>query len=108
MNINKTSTELEAEVGEKLKALRLLKNLDQKSLAGRAGISLSALKSLENGSGSTLKSFVSVLRALGREAWLETIAPIATINPMHMTQAAKPRLRAAVRHRSPGAEKGVR
>jgi len=100
MATSKTPTELEADIGEKLKALRLLKNLDQKTLAERAGISVSALKSLESGAGSTLKTLVSVLRALGREGWLDTIAPIATINPMRMTHAATPRQRATVRRRS--------
>lgn len=100
MNAHKTNAELEADIGEKLRSLRLLKNLDQKTLAERAGISLSALKSLESGSGSSLKSLVGVLRALGREAWLDTIAPVATINPMQMTHAAKPRQRAAPRRRT--------
>jgi hypothetical protein len=35
-----------------------------------------------------------VLRALGREDWLKTIAPVATINPLTMPRAATPRLRA--------------
>jgi transcriptional regulator with XRE-family HTH domain len=99
MSIHHTPTELEGAVGEKLKALRLLKNLDQATLAARAGISVSALKSLENGTGSTLRSLVSVIRALGRESWLDTIAPVATINPMHLTQSAAPRQRAGHKRR---------
>jgi transcriptional regulator with XRE-family HTH domain len=95
-----TPTELEGAVGEKLKALRLLKNLDQNTLAARAGISVSALKRLENGMGSTLHSLVSVVRALGRESWLDTIAPVATVNPMHLTKSAAPRQRAGSKHRS--------
>ncbi|MDB5774947.1 MAG: family transcriptional regulator [Herbaspirillum sp.] len=92
-----TTDELEVALGESLKALRLNKNIDQKSLAERAGISVRALKNLENGHGSTLKSFTAVLRALGREEWLRTVAPVATINPLTLTRDAKPRQRARPR-----------
>jgi transcriptional regulator with XRE-family HTH domain len=86
---------MEAELGEKLKALRLSRNLDQKTLAERAGISPRALRSLEGGQGSSLKTLVSVLRALGRQAWLDSIAPVATINPLALTRQAQPRQRAS-------------
>jgi len=99
MKTSKTPVELEADIGETLKALRLRKNLDQKTLAERAGISLSAVKNLERGAGSSLKSLVSVLRALGREDWLQAIAPVASVNPMTMTHAASPRQRASARRR---------
>lgn len=90
-----TIAELEAQLGERLKALRLNQNLDQITLAERAGISVGALKNLENGSGSTLKTLVAVLRILGREEWLSTIAPIATINPLNMPRASQQRQRAS-------------
>lgn len=96
-----TPDELEAALGGSLKTLRLSRNIDQKSLAERAGISLRALKNLENGQGSTLRSLVSVLRALGREDWLRSVAPVATINPLTLTRAATPRQRARPRPRSP-------
>lgn len=90
-----TIAELEAQLGERLKALRLNQNLDQITLAERAGISVGALKNMENGSGSTLKTLVAVLRILGREEWLSTIAPIATINPLNMPRASQQRQRAS-------------
>ena len=89
-----TQAELEAALGHSLRALRLDRNVDQKTLAERAGISLRAVKNLEGGLGSTLKSLVAVLRALEREDWLKTIAPMATINPLTMTRDARPRQRA--------------
>jgi transcriptional regulator with XRE-family HTH domain len=95
----RTPDELEVALGENLKALRLNKNIDQKSLAERAGISVRALKNLENGLGSTLKSFTAVLRALGREEWLDSIAPVASINPLTLTRDAQPRQRARPRPR---------
>lgn len=97
MQINQTTAELESSLGAKLKSLRLERNIDQQTLAERAGISLRALKNLEGGAGSTLKSLVSVLRALGRESWLNTVAPMATINPLTMTRKSEPRQRASRR-----------
>jgi transcriptional regulator with XRE-family HTH domain len=92
---NLTPKEMEASLGEKLKALRLTKNLDQNTLAERAGVSVRALRNLEAGQGSTLKILVSILRALGRQSWLDTIAPVATINPLTLTREAQPRQRAS-------------
>lgn len=91
---SQTQAELESALGESLRALRLDRNIDQKTLAERAGISVRAVKNLEGGLGSTLKSLVAVLRALDREDWLKTIAPVATINPLTMTRGAQPRQRA--------------
>ena len=92
--LNQTPDEMEAALGERLKALRLARNLDQITLAQRAGIGVSALKNLENGRGSTLHSLVSVVRALGRQDWLANVAPIPTINPLTMKRDATPRQRA--------------
>lgn len=92
---NLTTEELEAQLGEQLKALRLARNLDQKTLAERAGVSPRALRSLEAGHGSTLKTLISVLRALGRQSWLDTVGPVATINPLALTREAQPRQRAS-------------
>ena len=54
MHIDRTSHELEQLLGSRLRELRLLKNLDQKSLADSAGLSLNALKHLESGKGARL------------------------------------------------------
>lgn len=97
---NYTSTELETTLGHCLRALRLDRNIDQVTLAESAGISLRALKNLEGGHGSTIRTLVSILRALGREDWLQTIAPVSTINPLTMTRNAAPRQRASRRRAS--------
>ncbi|RQR65729.1 XRE family transcriptional regulator [Burkholderia sp. Bp9125] len=86
---------MELDLGEKLKRLRLNKNLDQKSLAARAGVSVRALRNLEGGEGTTVRTLLSVVRALGRESWLQTVAPVPTINPATFTTRAASRLRAA-------------
>ncbi|MGR0115931.1 helix-turn-helix domain-containing protein [Ralstonia pseudosolanacearum] len=90
-----TPREIEAELGECLKKLRVHRNLDQATLAARAGISVRTLRNLEGGSGSSLHTLIQVARALGREQWFETIAPVPTINPLMLTRTAAPRQRAS-------------
>lgn len=96
-----TPEELESEIGDQLKQLRLFKNLDQKTLAERAGVSVRALRNIEGGEGSTLRTLVCVLRALGRQDWLNTLGPIPTINPLMLTREAQPRQRASRRRQKP-------
>lgn len=93
MNYN-TPAELELALGNNLKQLRLARNIDQRSLAEQAGVSTRALQSLENGEGSSLNTLMKVLRVLGRESWIDTIAPVASINPMAMVSNKAPRQRA--------------
>ena len=95
MSTHHTVDELEAVLGTAARALRLDMNIDQQTLAGRAGISVGALKNLESGRGSTVKTLVSVLKALDRQDWLTTIAPTASVNPLTHTESASPRQRAS-------------
>lgn len=95
MQTSHTLAELEALMGEQLKKLRLNKNIDQETLAARAGISRRALQKLEAGQGSNVSTLLSVVRTLDREDWLQLLAPTATINPLTMVRAKHERLRAA-------------
>ena len=95
MKNSHTLAELEALLGENLQKLRLSRNIDQKTLAARAGISARALQKLEAGSGTNLTTLLSVVRALDREDWLYNISPTASINPMTMTRTRNARQRAA-------------
>lgn len=95
-----TIVDLEAQVGESIRARRLYQNIDQRTLAVRAGVSLSALKRLESAQGSTVRTLVRVLRALGCASWIDTLAPVPSINPMTLPKSARPRQRAATRRRT--------
>jgi len=95
MQNSKTPEEIEVEFGQQLRDLRLRRNIDQRQLAGQAGVALNAVKNLENGKGATLTSLVKVLRSLGRADWLETLAPTVGISPMQMLKAGQPRQRAS-------------
>ena len=92
---HQTVGEMEVELGERLKTLRIHRNLDQRTLAERAGISVRTLRNLEAGCGSSLRTLILVVRVLGRESWFDTIAPIPSINPLMLTRTASPRQRAS-------------
>lgn len=89
-----TPEELEAKLGEDIKSLRLQKNITRKMLCERAGISENALRNLEGGNGSTIKTLTRTLKALNRESWLAQISPKTSINPLHLTKEKEQRLRA--------------
>lgn len=94
----RTIDQIEALVGDKLRAYRLDKNLPQQVVAAKAGISRGVLQRMENGQGTTLGAFIGVLKALQLEDWFETLAPIPAINPLLMVED-QPRQRA--RRRKP-------
>jgi transcriptional regulator with XRE-family HTH domain len=80
--------ELEQRLGERLRALRIQRDLTQAELAESANVSLGALKRLERGLGSTTTTLVSVLRALDQERWLDALGPgPSTFNPLDVLEA---------------------
>ncbi len=96
-----TPEEWEKELGRDIRRLRQTRQWTQVELAERANISLSALRSLELGAGSSLSSVVRVARALERTEWLRSLAPLEdTFSPMAMlrerTSSSRPR---RVRHK---------
>lgn len=86
-------------VGEHIRAARVTSDLDQTGLAALANVSLGALSNLERGKGSSLKTVVAVVRALGRTDWLEALAPPVTVSPLQMLRAKHTSPRARVRVR---------
>ncbi|MCX6544084.1 MAG: helix-turn-helix transcriptional regulator [Acidobacteria bacterium] len=86
-------------LGQRLRALRLRQNVDQQRLAARAGVALNALKNLESGKGGTTRSLLKVLRALGREDWLDALCPQVSISPL-LALTRKPTRQRASRKRT--------
>lgn len=80
-------------LGERVRALRIRRELDQASLADKAGISLKAVRNLERGAGSTLETLVRVLKALEETSFLEAIVPTPLVNPLDLLTSPKPRMR---------------
>jgi DNA-binding XRE family transcriptional regulator len=78
----KTPAELQTVLGERLRALRLSRNFSQRELAGKAGVSLRALHNLEAGSGSTIETFLRVLKALNAVDAIEALVPQPKVSPL--------------------------
>lgn len=86
----KTPQELQIALGERIRRLRLARNVDQRATAGKAGISEKALRNLESGHGSTVETLLRTLKALGYVQGIEMLAPEPTIDPLALLHTAKP------------------
>lgn len=82
-------------LGEHVRANRLEfeGGMSRADLAHLAGVSISALANLETGQGASLTTFVRVLRALQKDAWLDALRPSPVINPMMLLMSGKARVR---------------
>lgn len=85
--------ELAADLGARVRDLRLAQDYTQASVADKAGVSLRALRELEAGRGSTVLTLVRVLKALGAEHGLDALAPRPGISPMAMLRRPEGRAR---------------
>ena len=98
--IKRTAEEWQAEIGGRLRAARIRQRLEQTELASAANISVSAIKNLEGGKGSTLKSLINVLRVLNLQEILEALPPADMISPLQVARTGRPDLpQRVVKHR---------
>lgn len=67
--------ELQQLLGERIKRLRLNRNLDQITTAEKAGISEKALRNLEAGKGSTVANVLALLEGAGLPAGTGSACP---------------------------------
>lgn len=103
---HRTAEEWEEILGQQIRNLRILRNMDQRALSEQAGVALNVIKRIESGKTSTTKSLIKILRVLNRVEWLETLAPKITVNPLQMTPQKSPRQRVfKPRTRKPEPEK---
>lgn len=84
-----TPKELQTALGERLRRLRLNRNLDQRTTAEKAGISEKALRNLEGGHGSTVETLLRLLKALDYLQGIEMLAPEISVNPLDLLRQAK-------------------
>lgn len=99
----RTTAEWEATLGEQIRRVRITRDLDQAALAELADVSVGAVSNLERGKGTTLRTLVSIIRALERTDWLESLAPDVGVSPMQLLRskqkAPRQRVRASRRSR---------
>lgn len=87
---------IEQELGQRLKALRLQKNMTQKTLAEATTLSLNSIKSLEVGR-SKLSTVIAVLRELDALDHLDNFIPEISISPLQLVK-----MQGRVRQRASG------
>jgi len=103
-----TDKAIEAELGGRLRDLRLRRNLTQQALAEATTLSLNTIKALESGKGK-LATVIAVLRELGALDDLDSFIPEPGISPLQLAKRqGKPRQRATGergrQHREEGSE----
>lgn len=74
-------------IGAFIKQQRLIQNKSQEQLALDSGINRSTLIELEKGKGSTILTFIQVLRALNLHSMLSEFQEKITISPMMVAEA---------------------
>ena len=82
-----------AQLGDRLAAQRLNRNLTAARMAGDAGVALNTLRRLEAGVNVSLDTLIRVLEALGLGDRLEALAPPADIRPVARVRIAAGRER---------------
>lgn len=91
------------EIGSRLRAQRLARNLQQTELAHKAGVSKLTIINLENKGTVTFISFIQVVRALGL---IDEISVLFKLQPksiamMEQVESTKKRVRVSSRKKSP-------
>ena len=93
---------IEHELGRRIKALRLRRNVTQKELAEATTLSLNTIKALESGSGK-LSSIIAVLRELGSLDHLDNFIAEPQVSPLQLA-----RMRGRQRERASGGRRKQR
>ena len=80
-----TDQAIASELGQRIRALRLRRNLTQAQLASATALSLNVIKSLEAGRGK-LSSLIAVLRELGELQALDQCLPEPMVSPLELAR----------------------
>ncbi|MEZ5324724.1 MAG: helix-turn-helix domain-containing protein [Verrucomicrobiales bacterium] len=80
-----TDTQIEAELGKRIRIRRVEMGLNQTELAEAAGIGRRTITSVENGAGCKLGTFIALLRVLEALPELATILPPQEVSPIALS-----------------------
>lgn len=72
------------EIGKRIREIRIRKNIQQKELSERSGVSLSTVIRLENGSTIALDNLLCILRTLDMLENIEYFLPHPPVSPILM------------------------
>lgn len=91
-----STAEWETVLGKDISKMRRAQDLTQKDLAKITGLSVSAIKKIEGGHGSSMRSLILIARALGRTDWLSSfpskepgISPLELLKREHKKPIVK-------------------
>lgn len=89
-----SNMEIQRDLGQRIKSLRLSMNITQAELARRAGISLKTVGNLESGKDVSLRVLIEALRVLGIAGRMELLIPQEEMRPSQVYYAQEVRKRA--------------
>lgn len=92
--------QLQLQLGEALRRLRLERDIEQVTLAEVAGVSRQTVINLEQGRGATTATLVSVVDALGAADWIDALCPPPTLSPMALLRMQQEQERSQPRRAS--------
>ena len=86
-----SANEVCAELGQRIRAQRLLQGISQLDLAGRAGVSHGTVRNMEATGQASMASFIRIVQSLGMLGELEPLfqVRIKTIADMENAQAMR-------------------
>lgn len=100
-----TDQALLAELGTRVRAARLERNLSQQQLAEEAGVGRMTVQRLEEGGSASLKSLIRILRALGELDGLRRLLPPPGPSPLEEARRQGRRRQRARSARKPASSK---
>lgn len=80
-----TDKGITAEIGSRIKSLRLRKNLTQQQLSKATALSLNSIKFLESGK-AKIHTLIAVLRELGALEALDNFIPETLVSPLQLAK----------------------
>jgi len=76
------------ELGDRLKKIRLQKNMSQQELAKRSGLYRSTISEIENGRAASLLSFIQLLRGLEKLDLFGALTEDQAVSPLTLAREA--------------------
>lgn len=97
-----TILELERELGRQAREFRIRREMEQTEVAELAGVSDRTVRALEQGRGSSVRTLLGVMKALGALDGLNNLFPAATtVDPLALLDRAKMPSRVVKKRRKP-------
>jgi len=95
---------LQSDLGRRIEALRLGRNIQQSQLATEAGVSRRTITRLESGQSVSIDTLLRVMRALGLSGRIATLLPEPSVQPVERVRAKRKERRRASGRKQPAAE----